>query len=49
MENAGSVRPALLADIDEGIIYYLSESIGDERANQNLGDITRLIFNPMWS
>lgn len=43
MRNAGGVRPALLADTDAGIILYLPESMGDERAKQNFANTARLI------
>ncbi len=43
MRDAGSVRPALLADTEDGIIFYLPESMGDERAKQNFANTARLI------
>ena len=43
MRDAGRVRPALLADTEEGIILYLPESMGDERAKQDFANTARLI------
>ena len=42
--DAGSVRPALLADTDDGIILYLPESMGDERAKQNFANTARSVW-----
>lgn len=43
MRETGRVRPALLADTDDGIILYLPETMGDERAKQNFANTGRLI------
>jgi hypothetical protein len=43
MRNAGTVRPAFLADTPEGTVLYLPETMGDERAKQNFANTARLI------
>lgn len=43
MRNAGSIPPTLIADTEEGIMLYLPDKMGDERAKQNFANTARLV------